>query len=83
MSVIIAYQANSIEFLFSTGERKILDKDNLNIKEENSIFSKWVYLSHSLGFVQTVENDVIKLKHSDATSPALVSNQELNITSTC
>lgn len=77
MSVIITDQASTIEFLFSTGERKVLDKDNLNIKEENSIFSKWVFISNSTGFVQTAENDVIKLKYSDVTSPSLSSNQEL------
>lgn len=77
MSVIITDQASTIEFLFSTGERKVLDKDNLNIKEENNVFSKWVYITNAPGFVQTAQNDVIKLKYSEVTSPALVSNQEL------
>jgi hypothetical protein len=43
MSVIITDQASTIEFLFSTGERTILDKDNLNIKESGSVLRKHVW----------------------------------------
>jgi hypothetical protein len=77
MSVIITDQASTIEFLYSNGDRKVLDKDNLNIKEENNIFNKWVYISNSPGFIQTAENDVIRMKYQEVTSPALASNQEL------
>lgn len=77
MSVIITDQASTIEFLFSTGERNILDKDNLNIKESGTLLRKHVYITNSPGFLQTAENDVIKLHYSEVTSPAVASNQEL------
>lgn len=77
MSVIITNQATTIEFLHSTGERTILDKDNLNLKESGTIIRKYVNISNSPGFIQTAENDVVKIHWSDVTSPSVTSNQEL------
>jgi len=77
MSVIISDQASSIEFLFSTGERKILDKTNINLKESGTILRKHVYITNSEGFINTADNDVIKLHYTEVTSPVVASNQEL------
>jgi len=77
MSVIISDQTSTIEFLFSNGERQILDKDNLNIKESGTILRKYVYVTNGDGFINNPENEVIKLHYSDVTSPVVASNQEL------
>ena len=73
MSVIISDQANSIEFLYSTGEKSILDKDNLNIKKKG----RWVYVTNSDGFIRTADNYVIKINYREVTSPSVASNDEL------
>jgi hypothetical protein len=73
MSVAITDQASTIQFLFSTGEKTILDKSPLNIKEKG----RWVYITTGTGFLQTFRSEVLKLHYSEVSSPSVASNTEL------
>jgi len=77
MSVIITDQASDIKFLFDDGTEKYLDKSNLNIKKDNGIFTSWVYFTNGSSFVNTADNEVIRLKSSEVTSPVYADNDAL------
>jgi hypothetical protein len=73
MSVIISDQSTSIQFLFSNGEKVILDKEDLNLKKQG----REVFITNGDGFIDGSYNKVIKLHYSEVTSPVLASNDEL------
>ena len=76
MSVIISDKVSSVSFLFSNGQETILDKDKLNIKKHGIIY-EYVYITNGDGFTKTSDNEVVKIRYNEVTSPSLASNDEL------
>jgi len=76
MSVVISDKVSSVSFLYSDGQETILDKDKLNIKKAGLV-REYVYVTNGDGFTKNSDNEVVKIRYTEVTSPSLASNDEL------